>query len=136
MRKPMKQLLKPLFLVLLCVWSLSLHADVFKGIVIDAETRQPLSGVTIKAIQSGQGSDNWTITNDYTSDSLGHFEADVWMEHNGVATHGDTRHLCTHLNLLKHDGCGMKCYCAHINGIRTFHTIAIIHDTSRVITNA
>ena len=80
MRKPMKQLLKPLFLVLLCVWSLSLHADVFKGIVIDAETRQPLSGVTIKAVQSGQGSDNWTITNDYTSDSLGHFEADVWME--------------------------------------------------------
>lgn len=76
----MKQLLKPLFLVLLCVWSLSLHADVFKGIVIDAETRQPLSGVTIKAIQSGQGSDNWTITNDYTSDSLGHFVADVWME--------------------------------------------------------
>ena len=61
----MKQLLKPLFLVFLCVWSLSLHADVFKGIVIDAETRQPLSGVTIKAIQSGQGSDNWTITNDY-----------------------------------------------------------------------
>ena len=71
----MKQLLKPLFLVLLCVWSLSLHADVFKGIVIDAETRQPLSGVTIKAVQSGQGSDNWTITNDYTSDSLGHFVA-------------------------------------------------------------
>lgn len=55
MRKPMKQLLKSLFLVLLCVWSLSLHADVFKGIVIDAETRQPLSGVTIKAVQSGQG---------------------------------------------------------------------------------
>ena len=80
MRKPMKQLLKSLFLVLLCVWSLSLHADVFKGIVIDAETRQPLSGVTIKAVQSGQGSDSWTITNDYTSDSLGHFVANVWME--------------------------------------------------------
>ena len=83
----MKQLLKPLFLVLLCVWSLSLHADVFKGIVIDAETRQPLSGVTIKAIQSGQGSDDWTITNDYTSDSLGHFVAEGRANHFHVFKH-------------------------------------------------
>ena len=57
------------------------------------------------------------------------------MKHNCVANHRDSRHLCTHFDLLKHDGCGAKSYRSDVQSVLAFHAIYVSHAAMQPITD-
>ena len=79
----MKRWLRILLLVYGFHVALSLQADTVKGIVVDAETRRPLVGVSVKAETK---SDDWSSIWMGETDSLGHFKFEMWREGRTVFT--------------------------------------------------
>lgn len=79
----MKRWLRILLLIYSLHVTLSLQADTVEGIVVDAETRRPLVGVSVKAETK---SDDWSSIRMGETDSLGHFKFEMWREGRTVFT--------------------------------------------------